>query len=209
MFVLGAGGHARVCAEVAEAAGWRVVSFIDEPRSSDEQINAKPVRRASLVELSASEREPFAIFVAFSANEDRLRKLDEALVLSIPVASLTHPFAVISPSCKIGEGSVVMPGVVVNANTTIGRGCILNTACSIDHDSTLKDGVQIAPGVHGASGILYGSRAFVGIGASLKQGIRIGSGSVVGAGAVVIRDVPEGVTVVGNPGRAVRSSGSR
>jgi acetyltransferase-like isoleucine patch superfamily enzyme len=41
--------------------------------------------------------------------------------------------------------------------------------------------------------------AHIGTGASVIQGIRIGAWSIVGAGAVVIRDVPAGVTAVGVP----------
>ena len=44
--------------------------------------------------------------------------------------------------------------------------------------------------------------AFVGAGATILPRIRIGADAVVGAGAVVTRDVPSGVTVVGNPAQA-------
>jgi acetyltransferase EpsM len=36
--------------------------------------------------------------------------------------------------------------------------------------------------------------------------IRIGRWCTIGAGAVILRDVPDGSTVVGNPGRIVRSA---
>ena len=47
---------------------------------------------------------------------------------------------------------MVVAQAAVNANARIGRGCILNTACSIDHDNVLEEGVQICPGVHAAGG---------------------------------------------------------
>jgi acetyltransferase-like isoleucine patch superfamily enzyme len=48
-----------------------------------------------------------------------------------------------------------------------------------------------------------GERSWVGAGATLIQGISIGADVTVGAGAVVIRDVPDGQTVVGVPARSI------
>jgi acetyltransferase EpsM len=45
----------------------------------------------------------------------------------------------------------------------------------------------------------------VGIGVNVIQGITIGKWCTIGAGAVIISDVPDGCTVVGNPGRIIKS----
>lgn len=46
-------------------------------------------------------------------------------------------------------------------------------------------------------------------GATVFGGIRIGNHATIGAGAVVMKDVPDGCTVVGNPARIVRQDGER
>jgi acetyltransferase-like isoleucine patch superfamily enzyme len=51
-----------------------------------------------------------------------------------------------------------------------------------------------------------GDRAWIGAAAVVIPNIRIGAGATVGAGAVVVTDVPDGVTVVGNPARALRAT---
>jgi len=97
-----------------------------------------------------------------------------------------------------------MANVVVNANTRVAAHCILNTACTIDHDGSLAKGVQIGPGVHAAGDVTFGERSLVGVGASLLPGLRVGYEAVVGAGAAVTADVPDGVTVAGVPARPLR-----
>lgn len=48
--------------------------------------------------------------------------------------------------------------------------------------------------------------ATIGPGAVVLPGITIGERAMVGAGAVVTKDVPDGMLVVGNPARAVRAA---
>lgn len=117
------------------------------------------------------------------------------------LAVVIHPSAVVSATATIGVGSVISAGVIVQMDAQVGRYCTLNTACTVDHDNVLEDGVNIAPGAHLAGHVTVCEGAFIGIGATIKGGVRIGRGATVGAGAVVLRDVPDGLTVVGNPAR--------
>ena len=87
---------------------------------------------------------------------------------------------------------------MVQSNTQIGTRSILNTGCSVDHDSLLLKGVHICPGARLAGSVKVGPRSFIGIGSSIIQGISVGSDVVVGAGASVVRDVGN-LTVVGVP----------
>lgn len=133
---------------------------------------------------------------------DHRRALSEAVMArGGTVATVVHPTAVISATATIGAGSVISAGVIVQMNATVGRYCSLNTACTVDHDNVLEDGVNIAPGAHLAGHVTVCEGAFIGIGAIIKGGVSIGRGATVGAGAVVLRDVADGVTVVGNPAR--------
>ena len=115
--------------------------------------------------------------------------------------SIIHPHGYVSPSATIGAGSILMPGVVVSANASIGRFCIINANCALDHDNRLEDGVQLGPGVTFPGGVVCREDAFVGAGVVAIPRVTIGRRALVGAGSVVTKDVPDDTTVAGNPAR--------
>lgn len=118
---------------------------------------------------------------------------------SLPV--IVHPAATLSVTATVDVGTIVSAGVVVQQDTRVGRFCILNTSCSIDHDNTIGDHVSMSPGARTAGNVTIEEGVFVGLGALIIGGVTIGARAIVGAGAVVLRNVAPGVTVVGNPAK--------
>ena len=117
--------------------------------------------------------------------------------------ALLHPSAMISPSCHVGNGTVIYHGSIVQAGTRIGKHAIINTSANIDHDNLIGDFAHVSPGATLCGGIRVGIGSFIGAGAIVLPGIQIGAWAIVGAGAVVTRDVPYGATVVGTPARVI------
>lgn len=114
-----------------------------------------------------------------------------------------HPSAVVAETATVAEGAVILAGATVNPLARIGRHVVLNTRSVVEHDADIADFAVISPGAIVCGGVRVGPGAFVGAGATVLTGVSIGADAVVGAGAVALRDVPAGVTVVGNPARAV------
>lgn len=121
--------------------------------------------------------------------------------------TMEHHSAYVSRFVEIGQGTVIMPKVCINAEVKIGKHCIINTASVIEHESVIEDFVHISPNAALAGNILIKKGAHIGLGANVIQGVTVGENAIVGAGTVVLTDVPDYAVVVGNPGRIVRFVG--
>lgn len=197
--VLGASGHGKVVADIAELNGWHV-SFFDDAWPKNQQIGCWRIL-GTTEDLLSNVSDYLGVVVAIGNNVIRFEKSKLLQSLNIELVSLIHPRAVVSKHTLIGPGTVVMAGAVINPFAKVGLSSIINTASSIDHDCVLGDCVHISPGANLAGSVEVGALSWIGIGSVIKQGISIGKKVIVGAGAVVVKYVPDNVVVMGNPAK--------
>ena len=198
--ILGASGHGKVVADAAALAGWDEVMFFDDawPQLAK---NGPWLIAGNTKALLQGLGEFDGVVVAIGDNRIRQLKQHELTVAGAKVVSVVHPTAVVSKYVVVGVGSVVFANAAINACGKVGHGCIVNTGAVIEHDCVLADFAHVSPNAVMAGGVTVGSLAWVGACASVRQLIEVGECAVVGMGAVVTKDVPPGVTVVGNPAK--------
>ncbi|MEH6531474.1 MAG: acetyltransferase [Photobacterium frigidiphilum] len=198
--ILGASGHGKVIAEIAELNGYTNICFFD-----DRWPEINKIEHYNLLGdtngLLESIKEYDLVVIAIGHNEIRLAKQDLLESVGAVFGVLIHPKAVVSKYASIGNGSVVMANSVVNPFVTIGSASIINTGCTIDHDCFLADGVHISPGVNVAGGVSIGRASWVGIGSQIKQQVSIGKQVIVGAGSTVVNDIVDNQVVMGSPAK--------
>lgn len=192
LIIIGASGHGRVVADIARKTGYKDIVFLDDDESVTECAGYPVVGKSS----DAPDGE---VFVAVGNAEIRKRLMALYKDRTHPV--LIHPSAAMADDVAIGEGTVVMAGVVINPNAKIGRGVIINTSSSIDHDCVVGDFVHVAVGSHLCGTVSVGNMTWIGAGATVSNNVNICSGCMIGAGAVVIRDIEEVGTYVGVPAK--------
>jgi len=112
---------------------------------------------------------------------------------------------------RIWTGVDIHPGASIGRRFFVdhGAGVVIGETAEVGDDVTLYHGVTLG-GVSWSRGKRHptlGDQVVVGAGAKILGPIHIGRQARVGANSVVIASVPEGRTVVGIPGKVVRSSG--
>ena len=193
MYLYGASGHGKVIRDIVEACGQKVKGYIDDNHALNE-LHELPVFHS----LEGVDE----VLISIGDNHQRKRIAE---IVPCPIASsVVHPNAVVAPSARIGNGTVVMAGVIINVDTQIGRHCIINTGATVDHECIISDYVHISPHATLCGCIDVGEGAWVGAGAVVIPGIHIGAWSVIGAGSVVVEDIPDGCLAYGNPCRIVK-----
>ena len=110
----------------------------------------------------------------------------------------------VSTFLEIGQGNFIAKNVSVNAFCKLGNFCILNTGSIIEHECVIENGVHIAPGAVLAGNVSVGENSFIGANSVIKQGMCIGKNVTLGAGSVVLRNIPNNETWVGNPAKRIK-----
>jgi UDP-perosamine 4-acetyltransferase len=202
--IIGAGGHGRVVLEIIRAAAsHEPAGFVDaDPALAGQIIGGLPVLGQANMLGKLRQRGVGGAIVAIGDNRARQRYLELVQEHELEVITAVHPSAVVSPSAVLAAGVVVCAMAVVGTEARVGEGTIINTAAVVDHECVIGRFAHIAPAAVLAGRVRVGERAFIGLGARVIPCLSIAEDATVGAGAVVTRDVPPGVTVVGVPARA-------
>ena len=161
LIILGAGGHGKVVADLAEQTGkYDAIYFLDDA-SEDSCVLGKC---SDFEQFNTPDTELYPAFGNNAGRAEWERKIENA---GMKLAKIIHPLAYVSPKAQIADGCVIMPYAVINTGTVLNKACIVNIGALVDHDCILEEGCHIAPG-----GIVKGEN-------QLPKGTKVDSGEVV------------------------------
>ncbi|WP_445384153.1 acetyltransferase [Robiginitalea sp. IMCC44478] len=207
IIIFGASGHGSVVLDCLEKdSKYKPLGFIDSYKK-------KGTKKDGYEVLGSEYDLPYLIekfnihggIVAIGDNWARSRMVRriKKIVPNFTFVSTTHPSAVIGKGVHISSGTVIMPGVIVNANSHIGPHCILNTKASLDHDGWMGAYSSLAPGCCIGGNFHLGEYSAICLGTNIIENITIEEHSVVGSSSLVLKNFPSFIVAYGRPARII------
>lgn len=180
-----------------------VCVFVDDAPGNDSENGHRCMTFKQFVEFPATSR---AVTLAIGDGGVRRKLAQKCAEANLSIVEVRATNSIVLDQSSIAEGLVLCGFATITSNAKIGRHFHANIYSYVAHDCVIGDFVTFAPGVMCNGNVHIKDNVYVGTGAIIRQGIPgkplvIGAGAVVGMGAVVTRDVPPGVTVVGNPAK--------
>ena len=203
LHIIGAGGFGRECHVWASqhadcGKAWAIAGYLDDNSEALKPFgDFAPVRPLAGHRPSADD-----LYLCGLGMPGLKEKLVAPLVAAgAEFLTFVHPRALVGARVKIGRGSVICPGTILSTDITLGEFVVVNLNSTIGHDAELGMWSTISAHCDVTGYAQVADRVFMGSRATVIPRKKVGSRSIVGAGAVVVTDVPPGVTVIGNPAR--------
>ena len=111
----------------------------------------------------------------------------------------------ISKNVVVEQGSIVMPGVIINSYSRIGQICLINTGSIIEHDNYFKNFSSAGPGVTTSGNVIVNELSHLGTGCVVIHNITIGKNTILGANSVAIKNLDSDSVYVGNPAKKIKN----
>mgnify|MGYP001400633988 CR=1 FL=1 len=192
IILVGAGGHANSCIDVIELEGkFKIAGLIEKssPYSNKNYIYKIIGTDNDLPDLRKKYCNAFVTVGQIKSPELRLGLIDNLYSLGFNLPSIVSPRSHVSIYSHIGNGTIIMHDVIINANAKIGKNCIINTKCLIEHDVIIGDNCHIATGAIINGNSTVGNNCFVGSGTVINQSISIGDNSIIGSSLSIKKNI--------------------
>lgn len=204
IIIIGCGGHAKSVLDTIEAKGeYEIAGFVAKDASESFSYRGYGIVGIDdeLQQLYMSGIQYACIGIGYLGGGDiRVRVYNRLKEIGFIIPPIIDATSIIARDALIGEGSFVGKHTVINAGAVLGKMTIVNTGAIIEHDCIVGDFSHVAVAAVLCGGVETGNSCLIGANATIRQGIRIGNNVIVASGAVIIREVPDKVTVMGIPG---------
>jgi sugar O-acyltransferase (sialic acid O-acetyltransferase NeuD family) len=188
---------------IAHGAPWRIKGFLDDRANALEGFDYDSKIVGNVRDYKIEQDDAF--IGAIGDPKDKVTYYTPILERGGSFINLIHPLANLGHNVQLGAGVVMAPFSCIGSDLKIGNFVTIFAFSIVAHDTAIGDWCQISShcGVNG--NVTLGEGVFLGSHTCIVPQKTVGDWAYVGAGSVVIRDIPPGVKVFGNPARPVAS----
>ena len=199
LFVLGSGGHAVAVMDAAQSYGFKIQGFVDSEGPAS--ISGLPV----ISDVRDTDGSYLALGIGTNFLREKVFQETRALLHYSEFPPIIHSTSFVSPLAIVEEAAVVLAMASVGPQSRVGRGSLLNTGASLDHDSLMDSWSSLGPGARTGGNVSIGQRSVVGLQAGISHGVTVGPDSIVGAHSFANKDLDRNLVAYGIPARMIRS----
>ena len=143
------------------------------------------------------------VFIAIGNNLERFETYKKIEKYNFSYPNLIHPLAFLDPSSQMGNGNYIGQFSNLGAFSKIGDFNIINTYSNIEHEVSIQNFNQLAPGAIICGRSILKNKTFMGANSVIIDKLKIAENTIIGAGAVVLKDIEfPNNTYVGVPARS-------
>ena len=189
--------------DAIQCGGHRLKSIVcTDAETAEAAKAAHPHLQAVIVARSEFTPATEDVYLCGEVGEAALRwRAANEFNRTLPLGTLVHPAAIISPTATLAPGTVVLAGAILASNVVVGEQCLIGQGAIFGHDTVLRNGVQIGAGARLAGHLCIDTGATIELGASVIEDVAIGVDARVRAGAVVLKNIAAGAVVSGVPAK--------
>jgi sugar O-acyltransferase (sialic acid O-acetyltransferase NeuD family) len=193
ILIYGSSGHAKMIVDIIHKNdNYTIKGFVDSYKSMNQHIYGyKIIGDLKLLPKLIKKHNIHGIIIGVGDNNTRYCAYNniKQIAPDLDFVSVVHPNAILANDIKLPQGTVVMAGVIINADAKIGEFCVLNTKSSLGHDSVMADFSSLASGATTGGNVKIGFCSAICLKASVIQNITIGDHTIIGAASLVLKSI--------------------
>ena len=203
--LVGGGGLAREIldwfAPVLEGTGSGFVGYLDDGDDPMAAFGHRLRQLGTIKDYRPSDGQQLVMAIGSPAG--KLAVGEKLKAVGAVFAAMVHPKAWISASARIDAGAVIGPFAHTSADAHVGELVMQGAFAGVGHDAVAGPCCSISGYVDLMGGVKSGQACLFGSGARILPRLTIGDRCTIGAGAVVVRSVPDDVTMYAHPARSL------
>ena len=210
IYIFGAGGMGReTYCLINDLPQYEVIAFVEQDNADISSINVtvagkivEIITESQFAEICSQNKDISAV-IGIGIPQVR-RKIAEKFSIFCNFPNIIHPSATLAGAVQSGHGNLVMHNCVFTENIELCNFNLFNISAIITHDCKIGNYNVFLPSCNVSGSVTVGDSNLIGSNAFIIEKTTIGANNIIGAGSVVLKNIGNSTTWVGNPAKRIK-----